>query len=229
MSRSVLFFLLVTAFAAFCRPAAAVETATVAGRVLDADGRPVAGAQVFVYDSGQVKRPADFSSKKTGADGAYSVEVAPGSYWLTAAARQSGASFGPLQSGDRHSGEPEKMTLAAGERKSWDVSIFNLMEAARRFTKEKAEVVRVRGRVVDEAGKPVAMAYVVADTTARPAEIPAHVSAWTGEDGGFELLLPRGAFHVAALREFPPPRGVELGYRLDGAAAVDDLSLVVGR
>lgn len=209
--------------------ATAMETATVTGRVLDADGKAVADAQVFVFDSAQVKRPADFASKKTGIDGFYTVAVPPGSYWLTAAVRASGAGFGPLQSGDRHSGEPEKMTLAAGEVKSWDVTIYNLMEAARRFTKEKADVVRLRGRVIDEAGNPVAMAYVVADTVERPAEIPGHISAWTGEDGGFELLLPRGGYHVAALRDFPPPRGVVLGKRLDCSAPLYGIDLVVGR
>jgi len=73
--------------------------------------QPVAGAEVYLYDSKQVKRPADFISPKTKTDGSYKLTVPAGVYWAVAILRRTGPSFGPLQVGDKHSGEPLVLDL----------------------------------------------------------------------------------------------------------------------
>jgi hypothetical protein len=74
------------------------------GRILDAAGRSVEGGEVFVYDSVQTRRPADFISPKSDGEGLYRLVLPAGRYWVVARVRNS-TKYGPLAFGGRHSGE----------------------------------------------------------------------------------------------------------------------------
>ncbi|MDF1535367.1 MAG: carboxypeptidase-like regulatory domain-containing protein [bacterium] len=79
-------------------PASAQENATgIAGRVSDADGNPVEGTRVHVYDHIQMSERPKYVSERTGADGKYFVPVKRGgTYYLSARDRFGG----PPQIGD---------------------------------------------------------------------------------------------------------------------------------
>lgn len=64
---------------------AAVTRTGLAGRVTDADGKPVEGARVHVYDHVQMSERPKFVSEKTGPDGRYLLYLpAGGTYYLAA-------------------------------------------------------------------------------------------------------------------------------------------------
>lgn len=216
---------------AFCLSpliALAAENALLTGQVLDADGRPVAGVRVQAFDSAQVKRPADFVSEKSTIDGIYRLTLPAGTYWAVAVLRVSGADFGPLQMGDRHSGEPMTMTVAAGATVERDFTVFGLQEAARRHTKENADLVRLIGRVEDARHRPVAGMYVMADAKEKISDFPAYFSGWTGKDGAFELFVPPGVYHLGSTNVFPPASGDLLPGSVTAAKGLDTLIVPSG-
>ncbi len=109
--RTSLVFLLISALSgAFFFPpgVSALETFYLAGKVTDKQGKPVEGAQIYVYTSGDTKRPADFISPKSDKEGRYGIKLPAGRYWAVARARAVDR-YGPLAPGDRHSGEPEEI------------------------------------------------------------------------------------------------------------------------
>ncbi len=104
----------------------------VRGTVRDAQGRPIADAEVAIWAGGQ-RRGADWTTTRTGADGTYSLgPVAPGPYRMKAEA----AHF---------------LALASEEYAVDGVTPVD-------FQLQRAEV--VEGRVVDAAGAPIAGALL---------------------------------------------------------------------
>jgi hypothetical protein len=76
----------------------AVVTKTgISGRVTDADGKPVEGARVHVYDHVQMSERPKFVSEKTGPDGRYLVYLPEGGTYYLAARDKFG---GPPKIGD---------------------------------------------------------------------------------------------------------------------------------
>ena len=198
------------------------------GRVIDIMTQPVAGAEVYLYDSKQVKRPADFISPKTETDGSYKLTVPAGVYWAVAILRQSGPSFGPLQIGDKHSGEPLVLNLENKKMKEVDFTVMDLRDAVRHSRKRSEELFEIRGRILDRHEKPVAMAYVLADNRSTPAsEIPRFLSAWTGIDGQYTLYLPAGAFYLGTSTIMPPSPEEKLSHFIEVAGDMQGLDLVL--
>ncbi len=189
--------------------------AVLQGVIVDAGQRPVAGAEVALYLSEDVRRPAAYKSNRTAGDGRYRLAVPAGDYWAVAAQRRDDAESGPLGLADRHSGPPVAVSLRAGREKEKRFEVLDLRQAARRLAREKSTLVPVRGRVLDAAGKPVVMAYAVADTVAEKGGLPRHVSAWTGVDGVYELMLPPGGYFLGAARQFPQTGGYRLPRELE--------------
>lgn len=202
------------------------ENAELRGRVIDIMTRPVAGAEVYLYDSGQVKRPADFISQKTKADGAYRLKVPAGKYWAVAILRQAGPSFGPLQVGDKHSGEPLVVDLKKTEE--IDFTVMDLRDAARHSRKRSEELFEMRGRILAADETPAAMAYVLADSSSTPGNgIPRYLSAWTAADGRYTIFLPPGRFYLGAATVMPPPPGVELSRVIEVAEDMQGVDIVL--
>lgn len=98
--------------------AAAVSDTGLAGRILDADGKPVEGARVHVYDHVQMSERPKYVSEKTGPDGSYLVHLPQGGTYYLAARDKFG---GPPKLGDlygRYDGgtiEPSAVVLRKGE------------------------------------------------------------------------------------------------------------------
>ncbi len=204
---------------------ARAAAAVIQGRVVDDQGRPVAGAVVSAYDSANVRRPADFASPPTGSDGAYRLVVPPGVYWLVATVRRAGGSAGPLQFGDRHSGDPVRLKVQAAAVKERDFTVLDLRSAARRYAKKNEDLVTVTGQIVDGQGRPVAGAYVLADRRPQIRDFPQYLSGWTGTDGRFVLYLRPDTYRLAASLAWPPPPGTALPVVLDCRSPQSDLRL----
>lgn len=184
-------------------PSLAADGTRLTGRVLDAAGNPAAGARVFVYDTREVRRPPDFLSATTGIDGAYQIELPAGAYWAVARHKKT-EGYGPLMSGDKHSGEPVEVEIRPGGSVVLDFAIVDLQEAARLKKKSREGYFRIRGRLIDPTGAPVREAYVMASRERMFGGIPAFVSTGADEFGRFTLFLPAGKFHAGAARSFPP-------------------------
>ncbi|NIS77031.1 MAG: carboxypeptidase regulatory-like domain-containing protein, partial [Deltaproteobacteria bacterium] len=70
---------------------------SISGRVLDADGNPVAGARVHVYTYVQMSERPKYVGERTGADGKYTVSLPKGGTYYLAARNRFG---GPPRIGD---------------------------------------------------------------------------------------------------------------------------------
>jgi len=75
----------------------AITTTGLSGRVLDADGKPVEGTRVHVYDHVQMSERPKFVSEKTGPDGHYLIYLPQGGTYYLAARDKFG---GPPKIGD---------------------------------------------------------------------------------------------------------------------------------
>ncbi len=205
MAMKFMAFFLLTFFSLVLSPAGAADLSLLHGRVVDFGGNPVAGADVYVFDSPDVRRPADFISDRTSANGQYRLKILPGNYWAVAIQREDGRRFGPLSSSDRHSGSPIQIEIESGRDLEMDFTVLDLKEAALRDRKRNENLLRVSGRVLDPDGRPVAMACVLADPRSRPGSVPAYVSGWTDQEGNYLLFLPKGVYYFGASLGFPPP------------------------
>jgi len=209
--------------------AAAENRAALEGRILDSQGNPQAGAVVYLYDSPSVKRPADFASQPTAADGRYRLEALSGRYWAVAVWRKGGSRLGPLTLDDKHSGEPQQIELPANGGLAADFVVRDLREAARTQEKRGTDMVMVSGRIVDSSGMPLAMAYAVADASPTVSGVPAYLSTWTGADGKYILYVPKGRFHFGAAEEFPPGPGLALPVAVECREDQSSVDIVIAK
>ena len=206
---------------------AAAEPGVLQGRILDIFEAPVENAEVYVFDSPDVKRPADFISNRTTGDGRFSVRLPSGNYWAVAIFRKGGGRFGPLAPSDRHSGDPVAFEIAGAATRSLDFMVVNLREAARKHRKKSAELIKVTGRVVDQAGAPVQMAYAMAHKMEQFGTLPDYISAWTAVTGEYSLYLPPGRYYLGAALGFPPQSGYNLKTAHQFTGDTDKVDLVV--
>lgn len=206
--------------------ASGLDTVTLTGRILDKKGTPVFGGEVYVFNSPQVKRPADFISARTGPDGQFALTLPVGNYWAVAVLRKSGKRFGPLEMGDKYSGKAVRLDLTDDSPPSLDFVVVGLREAALHQDRKHADIIRVSGRIIDRGGSPVPFAYAAADQQDRP-DIPEYLSAWTDMEGRYTLYLPRGSFHVGAAKAFPPSPGFFLAREYEVTEDTADLDIVL--
>jgi hypothetical protein len=205
MSRSAsIFFTISLLVAAMATPVSGLETGVLRGQVRDAAGAPVAGAEIFIYQSDDIKGPADFISAATRENGEFKLSLPSGSYWAIARSREGSARYGPLQPGDRHSGEPLAVAIKAEAVLQEDFVVADLREAALLMKKTDADFHSVQGRILGENGQPVENAYAFAYTSALVAGVPAYLSLWTDASGRYTLFLPAGEYYFGQATEFPP-------------------------
>lgn len=197
--------IVLVAYLILCGHGIAAETAGFRGRVLDLDGRPVAGAKIFFYEGSNVRKPADFISPPSDEQGKIAAVLPAGKYRAVARIKQ-GALFGPLMPGDRHSGEPMEIEIEPGSEANADFTVADIREIGQKRRTAAGDLRQVRGRVLDQQGKPVADAYVFARPAKQGDKVPEYLSPWTGPDGVYRLYLPeKGRFFLGASRRFPPP------------------------
>lgn len=180
----------------------AAETYLLKAKVSDIEGRPMEGAKLFLYDSSNVRRPADFISSLSDRAGQLQIALPPGKYWGVARYKTDGK-YGPLMPGDKHSGEPLEVDLT-GSGVEVDFVVADIRELGQKKRAGATEALRLKGRVVDSQGSPVAQAFVFASRTHEVSELPEYISAWTGGDGRYELYLTSGtAYFVGVSRQLP--------------------------
>jgi hypothetical protein len=187
----------------FPATAIAEEKSIFNGRVMDTEEKPVEGAEIFIYDSPDVKRPADFISARTDKEGRFQIVLPIGKYWAVARLR-SGERYGPLLPGDKHSGEPVEIELAPDKEIKKDFIVADIREAVRTKQKIREDYIKIKGRILNKNGFPVKMVYAIADKNKVITEIPDYISAWTDNDGNYTLYLPRGKYYIGYATVFPP-------------------------
>jgi len=195
--------------------------------ISDVSGKPVAGAEVALYLSKNVKKPADFASQKTEADGAYTVTLPAGQYWAVAVLRKGEKRFGPLDLGDKHYGEAVEVEVGPDAELKHDFTVMDLREAAKQNQKKNEALLRLSGQILNADGKPATLAYAMADKGQAFKEMPAYVSAWTDDNGAYLLLLPKGRFFVGASTTFPPPANLKLSKEVDLTTDLNGVDLIL--
>lgn len=180
----------------------AEETFTLKGVVSTLAGEPVQDAEVYLYSSGNTRRPADFISSKSGRDGVYRLVLPRAAYWGVARIKK-GERFGPLQPGDKHSGEPVKIEADAEKSVTLDFTVADMQELAQRREKGREELVEISGTVTSN-GTGVAGAYVYARSGIISATLPDYFSGWTDSSGKYRLKLPAGSYFLGCDKSFPP-------------------------
>jgi len=199
---SIIFMLIVMPHLYF-EIALAGDKSVLKGKVLDIEGKAVEGAIVFIYDSPDIKRLADFMSPHTDKEGGFRVVLPSGKYWAVARLKK-GESYGPLMPGDKHSGEPREIELDPGGELYMDFVVADLKDAARAKKKIREDYFKIKGKIIDENGLPVRMAYAIANRDEKISGVPDYISAWTDEEGYYTLYVPRGKYYIGSALTFPP-------------------------
>ena len=197
------------------------------GRILDTGAKPVEGGEVFVYDSVLTRRPADFISPKTDGQGLYRIVIPTGKYWVVARVR-SGARYGPLMSGGKHSGEAVEVEATPGGELLLDFTVADVREMARDQHKTGEGYRKVGGRIVDRDGRPVRGAYAFARREHNGAWLPDYISPVDDEDGRYTLFLPSGRYCLGGSTTYPPEDGAPCQKLFLDADSVNDIRLNYG-
>jgi hypothetical protein len=182
--------------------AGALEKTFFTGSVLDVKGNAVRGAEIYLYDSPDTRRDADFISAETDAEGRFGIELPKGKYWAVARVRH-GEKYGPLMPGDRHSGEAVEIEVERPGSFEQNFIVMNLIESAGLIQKTRDGYFVIKGRIVDKSGVPVSNVYVFANRGMDMRQIPDYISAWSNEKGKYRLYMPEGRYYVGYATEFP--------------------------
>ncbi len=196
----------------------AEENVTISGKISSINGEPVVGAEVYLYASGNTRKPADFISPKTTPTGVYRV-IVPKAVYRAVARLKKGERYGPLMPGDRHSGEPVKIVPDEENELTLDFTVADMQELAQRREKGRTDLAEISG-IVSSDGKRIASVYVYARTGRLTATLPEYFSGWTAADGRYNLKLPPGLYFLGMAAEFPPP---------ETAAALKEVMISAGK
>lgn len=183
---------------------ALAENGKIHAKVLDIGGNAVSGVKLFLYESPNVRKPADFISAQSDSKGQILLNVPKARYWGVARLKKN-ALYGPLMPGDKHSGEPVEIDCTATDNTEIELVVSDILEIGQKKRTANSDSVKLRGRIVDGEGKPAANAYVFANSTKQTDFIPEYISVWTDESGSYTLYLPAGSkFFIGASKQFPP-------------------------
>jgi hypothetical protein len=176
---------------------------------------PEPGASVFSYpDTKSAFRGPDLTGplgsmlEGAGPGGSFSLDLPPGTYYLTASRRKGAAVLGPLAPGDLFGyfdGNPVR--LNAGQRASIVIQMTERLRVVGSPGATTAGVTGVRGRIRDPAGRPVAGVFAFATTDPNViGTMPPSRSLPVGPDGDFFIELPLGGtYYVGARTGFGGP------------------------
>lgn len=181
--------------------------ALVKSRVKDVEGKPVAGAYIFFYDSEDTKRAVDLVSPVTGRDGTCEKEVPPGRYWVLARVKKNRSfDMGPLLIEDKFSGEPVVLELTPGDKVELEFTVMDLLDTIRTRSKKRQDLHLVHGVVRNDRNEVLPSTFAFANGHRQAAAMPDYFSAWTDNEGRFSLYLPKGRYVLGAAEEFTTER-----------------------
>ena len=180
-------------------------------------GQPVEGAYVNIYPDtiSNLLGPSQYISTPTDAQGKYSLEVPPGTYYVVSRKRVSGQASGPLSPGDLFSDHQRVVTtVVEGKIARVDVDLAP-MKAPMFFKKATGELqtdTGIKGVLVDSTGKPVPGSFALAYTDPDIKRLPDYASTLSDSEGNFVIYLPQGGtyFLGARVHAWDMPRPGEL-------------------
>jgi hypothetical protein len=186
-------------------PAAAPLPSQGVRGVLTHAGEPLAGAVVFAYrrESANLLGPADFASPPSGPNGAYAIDLVEGAYWLVARKRASGSDSGPLVQGDLQKIAPQNpVRVAVGALTPVDLELEEMRDLMfSRSGTRGPTATGIRGRIVDDAGRPVSWVFAIAYTSPEMRRVPDFTSAMTAADGRYVIYVPQGGRYWVGARK----------------------------
>jgi hypothetical protein len=204
----------------------AEEKSIFKGRVLDTEEKPVEGAEIFIYNSPDVRRPTDFMSTKTDKSGLFSVVLPEGKYWAVARLRKGTERYGPLMPGDKHSGEPVEIDLTSNSAIEKDFIVADIREVTRLKKKTREDYIKIKGRILDKNSSPVKMVYAIANKNKVITGMPDYLSAWTDDEGDYTLYIPRGKYYIGYATAFPPDKDYNINREVVFEADKSDMDII---
>jgi len=195
------------------------------------NGKPVPGVFAYVYTdlTSQLKGFGMGVSAPTMEDGFFEVPLPSGTYYLVARMRQSGGPVGPLRAGDLFGYYPgNPIQVAEGQMVRVHIPLIEVPENVSRHADTLFGHTRIRGRVLDVEGKPVAGIKALLYVDSAMLDRPLYVSQPTGTDGTFILSFPEGGTYYLAARDklggTPAPGELYGRYQGGGDASIHVVS-----
>ena len=180
------------------------ENGTFSGRVIDVSQNPVARVEVFVYNTANTRRPADYIAAPTNENGEFRVTLPPGTYWTVARLRHSEQRYGPLLPGDKHSGAPLEIEIDPGDNAEEEFVVADLEETSQLVVKVDTSFIKIEGLLLTKKDLPVENAYAIVSRNPMMKKIPDYVSPWSDKSGKYTLFLSPGTYYFGLAKEFPP-------------------------
>lgn len=171
---------------------------------LTINGQPLEGAVVTVYTdlNNQLKGMGLGMTAPTDAQGIFEAEIQPGTYYLVARKRNSGALMGPLRDGDFFGFYPANpLVIKEGELARVALAMLEVPEKVSRMADSLFGQTSIRGTVVDAAGQPVVGIRVLLYNDPMMLNRPLFVSQPSAADGSFVLSFPQGGTYFLAARD----------------------------
>lgn len=181
------------------------------------NGEPLEGAVVTVYTdlNRQLKGLGLGMTAPTDAQGIFEAEMQPGTYYLVARKRNSGALMGPLRDGDFfgfYAANP--LLIKEGELARVAIAMLEVPQKVSRLADSLFGETSISGKVVNAAGQPVAGIRALLYSDPMMLNRPLYVSQPSAADGSFVLSFPNGGIYFLAARDAlggPPVPGQMYG------------------
>lgn len=167
------------------------------------DGKPFAGAIVYVYPdlNDRLKGMGLGMSAPTDEQGLFEIPLPAGTYYLLARHRRDGGLVGPLRSGDYIGYFPgNPVTVREGEVLKVALSLLEVPEKVDRLADSLFGQTSIHGRVLNAKGEPVAGLRAILYGDPMMLNRPLYVSQPSGTDGSFVLSFPKGGTYYLAAR-----------------------------
>ncbi len=177
------------------------------------NGEPLAGAVVTVYTdlNTQLKGMGLGMTAPTDKQGIFEAEMPPGTYYLVARKRNSGAMMGPLRDGDYFGFYPANpLQIKEGELARVAIAMLEVPEKVSRLADSLFGETSISGKVVDVDGAPVVGIRVLLYNDPMMLNRPLYVSQPSAADGSFVISFPTGGSYFLAARDVlggPPGPG----------------------
>jgi hypothetical protein len=169
------------------------------------DGIPLPGAVVYAYTdlSSNLKGMGYTVSSPSDAEGRYELPLPAGTYYLLARMRQGGGmAMGPLRSGDYIGYAPTNPVRVTSDRVALlSIPVLEVPEKIDLLSSSLFGQTSLRGRILDQAGQPVAGVRAVLYSDPQMFNRPGYVSQPTDEQGVFVLSFPHGGTYYLAARQ----------------------------
>ncbi|NOY13178.1 MAG: hypothetical protein GXP51_05690 [Deltaproteobacteria bacterium] len=181
------------------------------------NGEPLEGAVVTVYTdlTSQLKGMGLEMIAPSDAQGIFAAEIPPGTYYLVARKRNSGALMGPLRAGDFfgfYAANP--LLIRQGELARVAIAMLKVPDQVSRLADSLFGETSISGKIVDTAGQPVAGIRVLLYRDPMMLNRPLYVSQPSAADGRFILSFPNGGKYFLTARDTlggPPVPGQMYG------------------